>query len=254
MFFIISKILSFFLEPFSWIFVLLLIAVLTKKELLKKRLVLSTLILFLFFGNSLISDLIIKTIEVPLISQKEMPVYDIGIVLSGGMATFDKLNDRITFHANTDRILQAIDLYKKGKIKKIALVGGSGSLVFRDMKESEILHKFLRTIEIPEKDIIIENESDNTRENALFFKKIIDKRKIKGSFLIITSSTHISRSVACFKKVGINADYYSTNIITGKIRHDFGYLLIPSMSGFNKWRTFIHETLGYSIYWIMGYV
>src|SRR5262249_24619321 len=159
--------------------------------------------LLLVFSNPFLLDEVMRAWEVPAYKISDIPgTYDAGIVLSG-MVMYDNSIDRIQFNRRNDRLMQAVSLYKKGKIKKIFFSGGSGSLVYTYMKESEMVKKFLVEIGIPAEDILTENKSNNTRENAVFTKEVLEKEIPHGKFLLFTSAFHMRRAVACFKKVGM---------------------------------------------------
>ena len=51
-------------------------------------------------------------------------------------------------------------------------------LVGNKYKEAQIIQEFLIKNKISEKDIIIESKSRNTKENALYTAKIVDKNSI----------------------------------------------------------------------------
>jgi len=191
--------------------------------------------------------------EVPATKYQDMKTYDAGIVL-GGMLEYDDEYDRIQFYRAADRLLQAIELYKKGKIRKIIFTGGSGSLIYKDKKEAPLAKRYLLTIGIPEQDIIIESESKNTRENAVNTKHLVDSLSIKGKLLLITSGFHMRRAIACFEKAGIHVDSYSTDRYSGKRKFLFDHLFIPNSQSLEVWDLLIHEITGYIVYYFSGYV
>jgi len=255
MFFIISKILSIFLSPILWIFALVLISLFSKKRRKSRKYLLAAIILFVIFSNSFIVDEVLRVWEVPVIKTEELDdCYDVGIVLGGGMVTYDLKNDRLTYRNNIDRVLQAIELYKIGKIQKILISGGAGNIVFRNMLESVFIKRFLVNIGISENDIIIDSISDNTHENAVYSSIILDENYPEGKFLLITSAHHMRRAKACFLHEGIITTTYSTNKYAGDRRFQFEHLFIPQLINFVLWQRLTHETLGYITYAVMGYI
>ncbi len=255
MFFLISKILSFLISPFTWIIVLLLLGVFLKNKKIARRLLISCVFVALFFSNSFIADEVFSWWEYPVTPDNQITqVYDVGIVLGGGMVTIDAQNNRMTFRNNTDRFLQAVSLYKTGKIKNILLSSGSGSLIYRDMLEASLLKKYMIQIGLPDSVILIDSVSDNTYQNAKYSAEILNKKFPTGKFLLITSSFHMNRALACFKKAGILADPYSTNKMMGKRKFDLMKLLIPNIEAISTWDKLIHEIAGYFTYSLMGYL
>jgi uncharacterized SAM-binding protein YcdF (DUF218 family) len=150
--------------------------------------------------------------------------------------------------------LQAVSLYKTGKIKKMIISSGSGSLVFRNMLEASLLKRYLLTIGIPDSVMIVDSLSDNTYQNAINSAQIIKKEFPKGKFLLITSSMHMRRAKACFEKAGITVTPYSTNKETGKRLFDYKNLIIPDIEALGKWNSLIHEIFGYIVYDVSGYL
>jgi uncharacterized SAM-binding protein YcdF (DUF218 family) len=255
MFFIISKLYSFLLTPFIWLFILLLIKLLTKNNKKLKKLILITFCVFIFFSNDFISREFVRIWEYKITPDDRLSKsYDVGVVLGGGMVTIDTKNKRITFRNNTDRILQAIALYKEGRIKKMLLSSGSGSLVEKYQNEARIIKPYLIEIGIPEKDILTDTLSNNTRQNAVESAKILSKEYPKGKFLLITSAMHMRRAMGCFRKVGLDVSAYATNVETGPRKYYFDTLFIPNIEALGAWSGLSHEVFGYLSYAIMGYI
>ena len=128
-------------------------------------------------------------------------------------------------------------------------------LVKYSFKNSNDVTKYLRSISIPDSSIIIENNSKNTYENAIFTKHILDSIKFNGSILLVTSSFHMRRSIAIFKKAGYkNITPYVTNKITGLRKFEFDYCFIPNVEAIFGLNLILHEIAGYVTYKLKGYL
>jgi uncharacterized SAM-binding protein YcdF (DUF218 family) len=252
MFFILSKVLTFIISPFVWLVCILTYAIFSKNKNRKKKAFMISFIILIFFSNTFIFEEVMRSWEIPAIKYEELPPHDVGIVL-GGLLSYDRKMDRVQYNRGTDRLLQAVELYKKGKIEKIFFVGGSGSLVYKDTKEAPLVSRFLLTIGIPEKDLIFEGESRNTHENALFAKQILDQKSISGKYLLITSGFHMKRSIGCFQKQGITVTPFSADRYCGPRRFAPDILFLPSPAIIVSWENLIHEIVGYYVYKIAGY-
>lgn len=180
--------------------------------------------------------------------------YDVAIVLTGITTTEKPPLDRVYFNKGADRIMHAIQLYKLKKVKKILITGGSGSLLGSDIKEADELKKILLLCEVPEDDILIENQSRNTRENAAFSSVVLKEKFPKGKYLLITSAFHLPRAEACFRKEGIEAHTFSTDFYTYPTRFTPDKLILPSEAAMVKWNILIREILGITAYKILGYI
>ena len=55
---------------------------------------------------------------------------------------------------------------------------------------------------IAKADILIENDSRNTYENAVNSAKMLNTSYPNGRLLLVTSAFHMRRSLACFRKTG----------------------------------------------------
>ena len=212
------------------------------------------IVIFYFFSNSFILEEVNRMWEVPAMKYHDLKIYDAGIVL-GGMLDYDVQFDRIQFQRGADRLFQAVELYKTGTIKKIFFVGGSGSIEFVHIKEGVFVRRYLLTLGIPEKDIWIENESRNTRENAINAHVFLKQREyVDGKFLLITSGRHMRRALACFETVGTDVTPYSVDRDASPTRRfTFDHLLIPDAEIFLAWEALFHEWIGMIVYKIKGY-
>jgi uncharacterized SAM-binding protein YcdF (DUF218 family) len=214
----------------------------------------STLIIFFFFSNGFFVNRLVSLWEIDGVKYTELDRYENGIVLSG-MFEYNKDLDRLSARRGADRIWQAIQLYRKNKIKKIIITGDTGYVLKKGLHEASQLKEDLIEMGILEQDILIETASRNTHENAHYTKLLIDKMGLsKKSNLLITSSTHMRRAQACFTKEGLSCKAYTTdhhNIHANPIS-----LLefIPSHNAFIMWDKLIKEWVGYTIYSIMGYL
>lgn len=255
MFFAFSKILSFLFSPLSWILALLLFALFKKKAKIKQKFLLIAIIAFFFFSNRFIAGEFMRMWEPAHVNISDLKDhYDVAVVMGGGMVTYDVKHNEITFRNNTDRIMQTIYLYNQGKVDKILISGGSGSLNYRNMLEGPLLKSYLIKNGIPENDIWVDSISDNTHQNAVNCAKILNDSLPGGEYLLITSASHMRRTSACFKKEGIDCDTYPVDFNTGERNWFILNILIPNTDAIKMWEEFFHELSGYIIYAIAGYL
>ena len=248
-FFIFSKILSFAVDPFFWIIILLLLALFAKKKYRRPRYLVSALILTFVFSSSPIYKITFEywKIKQDITYQK----FDAGILL-GGMISLSSSDENILFNEYNDRLLNTLELFHKGIIKKIIITGASGSLS-SDLKEADIIKSFLIRIGVPREKIIVENQSKNTHENAIYTELTCKELEMdKYSFLLITSDYHMRRSLSCFKKTGLNITPYVKE--SDEFHFDLEYLIVPQTNVLFKWKVLFHEIVGYFMYKLMGYV
>ena len=243
MFYIASKLLAFLSKPIMWIFILLITALILKKY--RRKLLIISISIFYFFGNSFIADEFARIWEIKRFIPSE--TYDVGIVL-GGIADYDKLTKAHNFNKHADRLMDAEQLYHKGIIKKIMLSGGNGMLFNDGYVESEAMRDYLLANKIPLADIIIENTSRNTIENAKNSAEILKTKYQNGSFLLITSANHMRRAQFCFDKANLKTTAFPTDCTTSYRSTGYEYILFPRADALEKWENLIHEWIGYIVY------
>lgn len=243
MFFIASKLLAFLSKPIIWIFLLLISSLIFKKK--RRKLLFILLITFYFFSNSFIADSCARLWEVPRFNPTT--TYDVGIVL-GGIADYDNITKAHNFNKHADRLIDAEQLYHKGIIKKIMLSGGNGILLNDGYIEANAIRDHLLQNNIPNEDIIIENTSRNTKENAFNSSEILKKKYKNGKFLIVTSAQHMRRSQLCFEKAGLKTTAFPTDCTTSYTNFGIEYMLLPRVSALEVWQILIHEWIGFLVY------
>ena len=118
MFFILSKLLYYFLSPLMWILILAVFS--WKSNNLKRKKVLTWITIasvYLFTQTIILSEMyrLWDTSPRPI---SEVKKYEIGIVLSG-MAHYNHYTNSLQINRSADRIWQALNLYHAKKIQKI---------------------------------------------------------------------------------------------------------------------------------------
>jgi uncharacterized SAM-binding protein YcdF (DUF218 family) len=119
------------------------------------------------------------------------------VVLGGGIkrgAPFLELKNDL----NEDSFKRAVGAYLlyKEKPRKIVTSGYSVSDLY---PEGEIMKDLLVTLGVEEGDILAENRSRDTFENALFVAKMVGNRRV----CLITSAYHMGRAVYLFSQAGV---------------------------------------------------
>ncbi len=255
MFFILSKLFLFLFSPFTWILVILGFAFFWKREPWRKRFKWMSIVLLLLFTNSFVFLEFCRLWEIQGVKRATVGHYDVGIVLTG-MAEYNNDLEEISIRRGADRIWQALNLYHDGKIDKILLSGDNGYISDRGLHEAQQMKAILVKWGVPGNDIITENKSRNTYENAVETKKILERSYPHlEKRLLITSGTHMRRSLACFDKLGFPCDPYSTDLHTGPKRaYYWDQYIVPDVSTLSDWNKLMKEWVGYITYDLIGYI
>ncbi len=193
--------------------------------------------------------------EIPGTTLNAAKKHDVAIVL-GGMFEYNGDLDEITIRRQGDRLFKAISLYKTGKVEKLLISGDSGYLSERGLHEAKQVKALLITWGIPETDIISEEKSVNTHENAVESAKILKQSYPHyNRFILVTSGIHMKRSLACFEKEGIQCTPFSTDLYASQSgNYYWDQYIIPNLDTFNLWNKLFKEVVGYISYSVVGYI
>ncbi len=255
MFFVLSKILSFLLSPVTWIAGFALAGMLVKQSPRRFRFFLVSGVMVLFFTNPFMRNAAFRIWETPSVRIGDLSgTYDAGILLGGAMRYFNAETGRIVYGNSVDRVIHAAALYRRGKIRTIVVTGGSGWILQPGMKEGTLMKDVLMDMGIPAGDILVENESRNTHQNAALTAPLLRRRFPKGRFLLITSAYHMRRTMGCFAREGIRADAFAVDQYAGRTVFSPDRLIVPDAASLVAWDYLIHEWAGFVAYKFAGYL
>ncbi len=251
MFLIFIKIISLAFKPLGIMLLLLTYSVFHKNSVKSKRITSVVLIFFFFFSLPVVNNLLLGYWEPSPKQISSLSNYDLGIILTGGIINENASKGENIFMGDSgDRAFQALRLYRAKKIKKVLISGGELFNPNSKLKtfEHNKIKEYLIINGVDTKDIIQENRSRNTFENAKFSSPYIKKYK---SAVIITSAFHIRRAIACFKKQGHSLDFFPTSYLkTDEITNVIDFF--PTTSAFKRNDILWNEMLGFIGYKLTG--
>lgn len=121
---------------------------------------------------------------------------DVIIVLGGGTTGRSRFKPEVDLGPSGSRLLHGFRLYKAGKAPLLLLSGGS---LWTRPTEAEQMRGVLSEWGVPDGAMILEDESRNTRENAVASLRLMQRRGLKRA-LLVTSAFHMPRALAIFQK------------------------------------------------------
>ena len=252
MFFSLSKIITFLLDPLFYIFLVLIIAILGSRYSKKLK---GILLLFFIISATSTTDFVankaIGFLENLQQSSNLKPHYDAVIVLAGMLDLTLSTRQNLEFSGAIDRILKGIELVKNETASYLLISGGDGGLNPSGKSEADLLAIFAMMSGVPEDKIIIESHSRNTFENALETNKIVQNYQFE-ELLLVTSAFHMHRSMGCFKNQNLNPDILMVDFHKVKDASIDFRNFIPSSRGLSKLSIFIHESIGIIAYYLTG--
>ncbi|MBO6662185.1 MAG: YdcF family protein [Roseivirga sp.] len=254
MFFILSKILAFFVRPLTWIIGLFLVSVLWKNKKWRKRCFWLALGLLTLFSNQYIANRVMLWWEYEPVPFSEIGNYDVAIVFSGVTKGSKTPRDRVYFNNGADRITHTLQLYKEGKIKHILVSGGLGFEQVENSRAADRLKSFLMLAGVPDTVITVEPDAVNTHENAVKTAEILRRDFAGQKYLLVTSAFHMKRSRLCLEKEGITFDTFPAGYLTDTPTLNFDDVIIPRANAIDKWEILFKEWVGLATYKLMGYI
>ena len=102
-----------------------------------------------------------------------------------------------------ERINHAIDLYRKGRVRKLIFTGGQGNP--GEPTEASAARDYALQSGVPASDILMEDKSHTTYENILNAKQLADAHGIR-TVLIVSDPLHMKRAMTMARDVGFVAD------------------------------------------------
>ncbi len=223
MLFSLKKFISFFLEPFTFGFLILLLAFifLLFNNYKKAKSILFVGLIFIFLiSNSLFSNFLISPLENQYKNQKNVDISKVEyILLLGG--DFES------------RAYEVIKLSLKLKDAKIITSGYAGKMMISDALYAK---NELISLGINENRIIMQEKPKDTIEEAKSIKELLNNKP----FILVTSAYHMPRAMKIFQMQGLNPIAVPTDF-TVKEQKSNSYL---SINDLRKVSIAIHEYIG----------
>jgi uncharacterized SAM-binding protein YcdF (DUF218 family) len=267
LFFVSSKIVQFLIEPLNLILIAIVLALyflVIRKPLATKRLLVASLIGFIMVGYAPIPESLIRILEdaIPKSSIEQLqPDQFAGIIILGGAISGEDIaidRGEVVIGDAAERVTKGLELIRKFPSKPFIFTGFSGRVTPRGMPEADAFRQLIQEQglnELSQGHAYYENQSRNTYENAVYSKKIIDELSQKGlieskkPWLLITSASHMYRSVRIFEKqeipiIPIPVDYQTA--------HSLQWREFDLTEGAFLWNRLLHEHIGLLAYQLTG--
>ena len=134
--------------------------------------------------------------------------------------------------SGAERLTEFIALAKRYPNARLAFSGGSGLVGHQDIKEAETARFFFDQMGLDTKRIVFEDQSRNTFENALYTFKLLAP-KPGERWVLITSASHMPRSVGSFRKAGWAPVPFPVDYTTyGPAQRSIGFNMVERLARF----------------------
>ena len=262
-FLFLSKLLPLFVYPLGFSCILLLVALwfCYKRSRWTFVPVLLAFIILMTASNVKFSNSLVTSLERKYLPLETTPKADAIVILGGATRSQEPPRIIPDMSERGDRLLYGVKLYKDGAAPYILLTGGRIDWYGGSSSEAEDMATLVEIMGVPGEDLLLESRSLTTYENAVYTKEILDLRNI-NKIILVTSAAHMPRSMAIFKKQGIDAipaptDFMVSdrNLIESEISTQSRIIsLFPNPESLDRSTQIIKEYLGTFIYRMRGWL
>ncbi len=255
MFFIVSKIFEFFVTPTHLALFIAASGVAlsaTRYRRIGCALSGAGVVLLLILGFSPLPALIAIPLEMRFPPPPDDAPAPDGVIVLGGSVdeNLSGLRNRVTLADAAERLTAPIALHRIYPKARIVFTGGSAALRGSAYTEAATVQKFWREVGLDQGDILDEDKSRNTYENAVFTRELV-KPQPGERWLLVTSAMHMPRSVGIFRKAGFPVIAYPVDYRTSGSLQDWR-LQNHASKNFTLAEFEAHEWLGLVVYWLTG--
>jgi uncharacterized SAM-binding protein YcdF (DUF218 family) len=207
MFFYLSKIAWFFLQPSNLLIVLFAIGVFRYARGRKRggaRTMAAAAIVYAIGGLSPLGNALLLPLEQMYTrgSATDMAPPEGIIILGGAVDTIvATTRDEVSLTEAAERLTGAVALARRFPDAKIVFSGGDGALAYRGVTEAAMVRRFFTEMGLDLSRVTFEERSRTTYENAIFTKEILNPRPGQ-SWLLVTSAFHMPRAAGAFHAAG----------------------------------------------------
>lgn len=250
------RILNELLQPYTLLVLALIAAYLNlwrRRQETRRRLLLMAVPLLglLILSTPAVSYLAFGTLEWQFAPLRSPPSENQAIIVLGGwLLGSDEFRARPVLGAETvDRCFEAAELYRQGGPRLVVTTGGAVD-EHESTTVAQMMRDFLVGQGVSPANMLEEDRSFSTYENAIECRKLLDERGIER-IVLVTDALHMPRAVACFRKVGFRVTPAPCNYQASRFEVRPSTFL-PSAGAVRGNQQVFHEWLGLCWYWLRG--
>lgn len=225
-----------------------------QKQKLGRILVLCAAIELYLFSFDPLSYLLVRSLEMRYNPSLSFPQASAIVLLCGGEMPqkpprlYDEINDA------GDRILYSARLLKQGAAPRLIITGGSIPFLRYTVKsQAEAAFRIIADMGMADTTrIVLETKSQNTYENGVYTKAMLDSLKLPPTIILVTSAMHMPRSAAIFKKQGCTVYPAPTDYRTD-VPYQLKFInMFPTAEVLYNSSCALHEIYGMIAYKLLG--
>ncbi len=250
--YVLSKLLWFVLRPgtFALLLSLLGLAAMWRGRRWGRWPLLAGLGFFVMVLATPVGPLMLIPLEERFARPATPPAQVDGVIVLGGAVdqTLTEARGIPALNGAAERMTEAVVLARQYPNARIVFTGGQGSLVHGAQTEADVARLLWSRMGLDEARVTYEDQSRNTHQNAILSKALVQPAA-NETWLLVTSASHMPRSVGVFRRAGWNVVPWPVNYRTGR---SFAALYdAPFPERIGQFEGALREWVGLTAYWLM---
>ena len=174
-----------------------------------------------------------------------------GIIVLGGAVeqALTEAHGIPALNGAAERMTEAVALARRHPEARVVFTGGSSAIIPGGPTEAETARQFFADLGVPPERLVFEDESRNTHENAVLTHQLVQPADDQ-TWLLITSASHMPRSMGCFRAAGWRITPWPVNYTTSRDPSLWWYGPFPSRLNQAEWA--LREWVGLVVYRVLG--
>ena len=212
----------------------------TSRQRLGKIFISSGLLLLLLLSNTWLADRLLIPLEQRFVPLRAIPASEVKWVIVLGGGNSGELSLPATMRLSQGsmmRLIEGIRIHKEIPGSKLLLSGGS---VFGSLPDAGVMAQVAESIDVKREDIVMESRARDTEEEAKLIKPMIKSDR----FILVTSASHMPRSVELFRKYGMAPIPAPTDYLVKRDTTVSPSRIYPNSGALGKAEKVFHEYLG----------
>lgn len=225
--------------------------ILLKRRRLASFFALLGLIFLILAGSGILSNLALNELQTHSVTTSQWEESNLIIVLGSGTILKNGADHLSSQVMGASRLISAAHLYFNCKkhSENCTILTTGGDPQKRGISEAAVMKRELQELGIPSSDILKEDRSHNTFQNAKFTSHLLEKRS-EEKIILVTSGIHLPRALLYFSHFKTKAQGYPADHLLATIS------LLPKAQNIVYLDMALHEYLGilrYDFYNFMGW-
>jgi uncharacterized SAM-binding protein YcdF (DUF218 family) len=248
--FYLSKILSAITQPMFWLAIwwFAALVIISKWRRAAHTMLWSGLFVLFLLGFEAFPNMLLRPLENRFsVPQPHGIASHAGFIVLGGAVEQPKKfheHGQVPLNGSAERMTIPVSWMRSNIHFELVFSGGEGRMITSGTTEATLAGAFYKEQGLDMQRVRLEDGSRNTRENAQKVATLLGD-SCQKNWLLVTSASHMPRSMEEFNAVGCHVTPYPVDFQTSSTTAWTEYSLANSLM---RWQVALHEWLGLAVY------